>query len=266
MLPSAALPRALSALLPAIVLVAIAIWEIVAAVRAPAGVPGASAWDRAEAAVRADFHPGDLIVFAPDWIDPIGRLHLGDLIPIEAAARMDADRYGVIWEVSIRGARAPETAGLGAPAFEADFGGVTVRRFEREPAHVVADLVALAPAAHGDVELTEVGFAPHRCVQLVPPPGGAVALDFGEVPLGDTLVGYVGLADVFTRRDVRDPGRLDLAIDGEPAASVTVGVDDGWHRFTIDTAPGEHHVAVTATAIGPNARDRRICFAAEARQ
>jgi hypothetical protein len=273
MLPSARVRAVLSAVIPALLLASLAVWEIVATARAPHQVPGDAAWSEAAAAVRERFAPGDLIVFAPGWVDPVGRLHLGDLIPIEAAARMDAARFAVIWELSIRGARAPETAAL-APTWQAGFGGVTVRRFEQAPAVVLADLVALAPtiAVRGErargpaVVLAEVGFAPRRCVQIEPRPGQAVTLDYGQVTLGSQLVGAVGLADVFTRRDVRDPGQLELRIDGAAVATVRVGVDDGWRRFTAATTPGPHHLEVVATAIGPRSRDRLICFAAEARQ
>jgi hypothetical protein len=265
MLPSATLQRVAAAIAPALVLVAIAVWEIVAAARAGSGVPGATDWERASDTVRTTHQPGDLIVFAPAWIDPVGREHLGDLMTVDQAARMDADRYGVIWELSMRGARAPETRGL-EPNIEIEVGGITVRRFEREPAHVVTDFLALPPPRPARLELAEVGFAPHRCVQVIPPPGGTVTLDYGDVELGATLVGSVGLADVFTRRDVRDPGRLELMIDGETAATATAGVDSGWVRFVADTTPGRHHVEVVATAVGPKSRDRRICFAAEARE
>jgi hypothetical protein len=260
-----ALRSAVSGLAPAVLLIAIALWEIVATVRAPAGVPDQDAWRRAAAAVRAQRGTRDLIVFAPRWIDPVGRLHLGDLISLDDAARMDAARYRVIWELSIRGARAPETAGM-EPAWTGAFGGVTVRKFEQTPAAVVADLVKLAPRAKVKAVLAEVGFEPHRCIQLVPPAGGSTSAQFGKVPLGTKLVGYVGLADVFTRRDVRDPGRLEVRIDGQSAMSITVGVDDGWERFEIPTVPGEHTVEVIATAVGKKARDRRVCFAAEARR
>jgi len=261
----AALRSAVSGLAPAVALIAIAVWEIVATLRAPAGVPSQDAWRRAATIVRAQKQPRDLIVFAPRWIDPVGREHLGDLISIDDAARMDAARYAVIWELAIRGARAPETAGL-TPVWQTAIGGIAVRRYERTPAVVVADLVALAPGTSARPVLAEVGFEPHRCVQVIPPAGGSTTVDFGMIPLGTKLVGYVGLADVFTRRDVREPGRLEVRIDGEPAATVTVGVDDGWRRWEIPTAPGDHAVQVIASGVGPKARDRRVCFAAEARR
>lgn len=254
---------------PALLLIAISVWEVCAVQRDRAAVPGpdAAAWRAAAAAVRAGYRPGDLIVFAPGWIDPVGRHQLGDLIPIEAAARMDAARFGRIWELAIGGARSPDTAGL-APAWAEDHGGVTVRRYERAPAIVVGDVLERVAAATSDgarpaLVLTEVGFAPHRCLQISPLPGRPVRITFPRLPLGRELVGYAGIADVFTRRDVRSPGQLDVEIAGQIVASVAPGVDDGWVRFAAPTEPGASDVTFIARA-----RDagRRICFAAEARQ
>ncbi len=258
-------------LVPAVLVAAIAVWEIGAPTREARSVPSESDWDAATEHVRARYTPGDLIVFAPAWVDPIGREHIGDLIPIEAAARMDAARYGVIWEISARGARSFDTRDL--PAVEpVRFGKLTVRRFEREPARIVTDFLAEAArfrsagGARPQVSLEEVGFEPHRCIKLVPPPDGTLRISLPEAELGTRLVGYVGLADVFTRRDVRAPARLDVRVDGAVVASTTVGVDDGWVRFEAATREGPAEVAFEATAIGKNARERLVCFAAEARR
>jgi hypothetical protein len=252
---------------PALLLIAISLWEVWAARHDATAVPGDDAWRAAAARVRAGYRPGDLIVFAPDWVDPVGRMHLGDLIPIEVAARMDAARYGRIWELAIRGARAPETAGL-APVEADDAAGVSVRRYERAPAIVVADVLdRLATASSSGprptLELAEVGFAPHRCLQVSPAPGTPLRIAFPQLPLGTTLVGYVGIADVFTRRDVRSPVRLDVEIAGRVVASAVAGVDDGWVRFAAATTPGPAEVTFVARAADPS---RRICFAAEARR
>ncbi|MGH7338846.1 MAG: hypothetical protein ACREI7_14795, partial [Myxococcota bacterium] len=249
---------AVERLVPAVFLVAIAIWEIVATVRAPDGVPGDGEWRQAAAYLRERRAAGELIVFAPRWVDPVGRSHLGDLISLEDAGRMDAARYGVVWELSIRGARAPEARGRQVEE-TASFGGVSVRKLRGTPVVVVSDLRDSARR----VELVEVGFEPHRCALVIPPPGKSVTNDHGRVQLGRTLVGQVGLADVFTRRDIRAPGELEVRIDGASVAAVRVGVEDGWVRFAAATEPGEHHVEVIATA---SARDRRICYAIEARR
>lgn len=251
---------------PALLVVAVAAWEIVAALAAKA--PDDADWARAAQVVRAGHRPGDLIVFAPGWADPIGRLHLGDLIPLEMAARMDGARYGRIWELSIRGGRAPEIAGL-APVETITAGGVEVRRYERAPVEVAADLVdrlatariegALRPPA---LELAEVGFAPHRCILVVPPLGKPVRITFSGL-VGQSLVGYAGIADVFTRRDVRAPGRIEVEIGGRVVAAISPGVDDGWVRFSAELpdAPTDVTFAISAPVA-----NRQLCFAAEVRR
>jgi hypothetical protein len=247
----------LLAAIPAVLLVLVSLWEVVATRLDATSVPGDDAWERAAQIVRSQHHAGDLIVFAPAWADPVGRLHLGDLIPIEMAGRMDAARYGRIWELSIRGAHAPETAGLKA-AFAQEVGGVTVRLFERTPAVVVSDVLASGQP----VTLAEVGFEPHRCIQVVPSPGHPQRITIA-MQLGTRLVGYAGLADVFTRRDIRAPGSLAVEIGGRQVAAVHPGVDDGWVRFEAATTPGQADVTFVASADAPQ---RLICFAAEARQ
>jgi hypothetical protein len=252
---------------PALLLVAISLWEICAAPRDATAVPGDAAWRAAADRVRAGYRPGDLIVFAPAWIDPVGRLQLGDLISIDAAARMDAARYGRIWELAIRGARSPDTAGL-APAWAQSDGGVAVRFYDRAPAIVEGDVLdrfatATTSGPRPTLELAEVGFAPHRCLQISPAPGAPARIVFPGFPLGRELVGYVGIADVFTRRDVRSPGRLEVELAGQIIASAAPGVDDGWVRFAAATTPGPADLTFIVRAADAG---RRICFAAEARR
>jgi hypothetical protein len=252
--------------IPAVLLVAIALWEIIATLRAPAGVPDDAAWSAAAKVVRAKMQKGDLIVFAPDWIDPVGRLHLGDVMTIDDAARMDAAKYGRIWELSIRGARSPDTAGL-IPAEVID-GDVEIRRYERTPAVVLADLrdrlsTAKIEGGRAALVLAEVGFAPHRCIQGVANAGTPLRITFPAITLGSQLVGYVGIADVFTRRDVRDPGQLEVEIAGKVVTSASAGVEDGWVRFAAPTTPATSDVTIVIRSRGPG---RLVCFAAEARR
>jgi hypothetical protein len=262
------------ALAPALALLVCAVWEIWASARAGSDVPGDAAWAAAAAAVRERHAPGDLIVFAPHWIDPVGRMHLGDLLPVELAARMDDARFATVWELSIRGAEAPEARGRRVD-WSTEIGGVRVRRLVREPARVLTDFVdAFARArvegravGRAEVRLEEVGFAPHRCVRVEPQPDQTVRIHYPGVRLGARLVGHVGLADVFTRRDVRAPGELAVSIDGREVARTRFGVDDGWVRFEATTAAAERaDVVFAATAVGAGARKRLVCFAAEARE
>jgi hypothetical protein len=254
----------------AALLIGVSLWEIAATRCDATSVPDDEAWDRAAQLVRAGFQPDDLIVFAPGWVDPVGRLHLGDLLSIDAAARMDAARYPRIWELSIRGARSPDTEGL-EPVSDVDVDGVRVRRYDQHAVTVTADVrdqlsaakVEGTPLHAPSLEIAEVGFAPHRCIEVVPAPGKPVRLTFSQLALGHELVGYMGLADVFTRREIRSPGALAVEIGGVQVAAMTAGVDDGWVRFSAPTTPGPADVTFVLTA---SERDRLICFAAEARQ
>src|SRR5262249_54437032 len=133
---------------------------------------------------------------------------------------------------------------------------------------VVSDIreqlaTAISDGPRPTLELAEVGFAPHRCLQVTPVPGRPVRVTFPKLPLGGALVGYVGLADVFTRREIRAPGTLEVELAGKIVASAHPGVDDGWVRFEAPTTPGDTDVTFIARAEAPQ---RLICFAAEARR
>jgi len=257
---------------PALLLALVSLWEMVEVSREVVRAPTEADWRAMSRSLRARHQAQDLIVFAPGWIDPLGRHHLGDLISIDMAARMDAARYTTIWEVAVGDARAPETDGM-SPVDSAGFGRLELRRYRQQPAALATDFAAALGGAQVTgrgrgrprVSLEEVGFAPHRCVLVVPEPGQTVRITFPAVQLGRQLVGHVGLADVFTRRDVREPARLVVSVGGRAVADVTVGVEDGWVRFAAPTTGGRADVEIAATAVGPRARDRRVCFAAEAR-
>ena len=217
--------------------------------------------------------PGDLITFAPSWIDPVGRLHLGEHLSLEDAGRADAARYARVWVLSIRDASSADVAGE-RPALTSRLDGILVRRYDRTAAVIVEDAVRSLPTAQvtGDVAsgpqvvLAEVGFTPRRCVQVVPAAGGAVRITFPRFALGSQLVAYAGLADVFTRRDIREPGRLELELAGQVIAARELGVDDGWVRLQARTTPGVAELTVIARAPSPRAHRRQICFAVESRR
>jgi hypothetical protein len=296
--------------IPAALLVAVALWEIVATRCQATDVVGDDEWAAAARVVRAGYQRGDLIVFAPRWADPIGRLHLGDLIPVEVAGRMDDARFARVWELSIRGAHAPEVAQL-AP-IETHEGRVDVRLYQRPAPTVVAELARQPADRPLRVDLFEVAFEPHRCI-LVPtfairpyldallanldrlPPGKpreqllrtfdamlpelgqarsrppaertGTRIVFRDMPLGRELVGYLGIADVFTRREDRAPVTLDVEV-GAGKTQVTAPIDR-WVRWSVPTTAGRGDVAVTIkweARPGEVWGAKQVCFAAEARQ
>lgn len=266
---SAALARAL----PAVALLLLAGFAMVRTCSVEAAVPTADEWLHAAAFVRSQKSAAELVVIAPDWLDPVGRAHLGELITLADATRADAARYAGIWEVARGNARHRDTTSL-TPSLTRRFGALTVRRYPQVPVGVITDFATQLAVARveGNVargpafDYAEVGFAPHRCVIVTPVAGGQVKLHFAAMALGSSLVGYVGLADVFTRRDVRNPGAFTVLVDGEVKTQLQVGVDDGWLRWTAPTTAGPHEVTVVVAAVGKGARDRNVCWNMEARQ
>lgn len=228
--------------------------------------PPIAAWQRARAAVAAEIRPEDLVLFSPSWIDPVGRSVFGDRMPLRGLSRIDLATFPTIWHISIRGATHPELVGRTASTTAA-FDGVVVQTYVQKPVQPlmrVADLVNDMRQMRGPrpkLVLTEVDFLPRQCVEVVPTPDEPVRL-VTRVVLGESLLGGVGLADVFTRRDLREPAEFAIEIDGHEVTRMTVGVEDGWEPIHVATAPGVHEVAYVVQS---RERERHVCFLLEAR-
>jgi hypothetical protein len=105
----------------------------------------ANDWRAARAAVDESWKPGDLVVFAPDWTDPLGREYFGEkLAGIPDEARPDDTRFARAFEVSIRGGHDPELAGWKNVGTRKT-GAVTITMLENPlPVTLLDDLVAHA--------------------------------------------------------------------------------------------------------------------------
>jgi hypothetical protein len=168
------------AALLAAALIAVALVESGLGLYGPRSVASDADWAAAAAHVRAQLQPDDLIVFAPAWIDPTGRHHLGDRMPVEMVARADTDRYARIWELSVRGARAEDTAGLAAVETRA-FGRVTVRRYDKPAMKVLRDLTSAFPEARVTLQPRNAPADPRR---RAAPDGAEEGSDAPETPCG----------------------------------------------------------------------------------
>ncbi|MBK9069490.1 MAG: hypothetical protein IPL79_00555 [Myxococcales bacterium] len=242
-----------------------------------AAPPANADWRVVAAAVAAQWQPGDVVVAAPSWTSPIARRFIAAMGDVDAATKMDlaaVSRAFVVTPTRDRHLARPLLLAsgftAGSPAHTQTIGALTLARFEQQPVAVIDNLLAHQASTIAEVgEVAHAGYAPKRCVQLVPPPGGQSEI-LVDMTLGTTLVGYVGLADVFTRRNVRTEGHLrieQVAADGARIvlAQQVVGVDDGWVRFAATTKPGMARLAFVASSPARDGRDRRLCFAAEAR-
>jgi len=124
-----------------LIVLAIAVVEVVGHYVVQSRVVTDEQWRAAAERVRAQWQPGDLVVAAPAWADPIVRRELGALLSLSDAARADLDRHDRLWALSIRGHR-PLEAPDRAPDHEAQVGPVRIFRWDLEPEPVLYDFVA----------------------------------------------------------------------------------------------------------------------------
>ena len=271
----------------------LALTETVSALIAPLRAPTDPDWRSAAAAVRAGFRPGDLIVAAPAWADPVMRLHLGDLVPIKMAARLDDARYGRVWEISQRGATAGEARGTVAATTR--HGALTVRRYERPPAAVSFDFydqwsrarVARAEPGRGEIacqrlpdqfqcpdlgfnfvkpQLLEIGTTLRNALYVQPVGGAAVVVEFAQVPLGRELVVGGGLHHVWLRKYGDGTVKLRVLVDGREVGRTEASNRSGWRVDRFDTGAFAGKPATVRFEITSDKPfSRHFGFAAEAR-
>ena len=71
--------------------------------------PAEKDWEEVRPLVASWYKPGEVVVVAPYWAEPMARWKFGDaLMPPRDVARPDATRYASAIEVSALGARSPE--------------------------------------------------------------------------------------------------------------------------------------------------------------
>jgi hypothetical protein len=95
-----------------LVVPAVALVELALHVKQVDSVAPASDWKAAKAEVEKRAKPEDLVAFAPQWVDPIGREYFGDKIAtLEREGYPDVTRFPRAIEVSIRGEHLADLAG-----------------------------------------------------------------------------------------------------------------------------------------------------------
>jgi hypothetical protein len=253
--------------------------------------PTPAQWSEAAGAVRAQKQARDLVVFAPDWVDPLGRQAFGDLISLEDATRVPGSLAGYrrLFEVAIRGKRAPEARGR-KDEWRASFGPIVVRRYALPASELVSDLAAALPRAKVTLErggrsvpcsswdgrrwrcnnsvwnsvgagIYEVGYRGLRCVWAHPVDRAVKRIEVDDFEVGDRLVGGMGLADNWARM-VNDHGAEVVgSIDGREVGRVIAGPDDGVVAFAWKTpGPGKRRLRLEVRGRG-TAFKRQVCLA-----
>lgn len=293
--PAIAPARRRAPLVLTLAVATLALVETATALVAPRFAPDDADWRAAAAHVRAGFRPGDLIVAAPPWADQLMRLHLGDLVPVTVAARLDGARFPRVWEIGQRGAAAPETAD-GRTADRRRFGALSVRLVERAPLAVTFDFVAGWEQARvlrrepgrDDVvctrqadghqcpdlgfnfvrpQLLEIDTTPRFALYAQPVGGATVVIEHDAAPLGRELAVGTGLHHVWHRRNGDGTVVLRVFVDDREVLRQESGNRTGWQVSRVDTTAWDGKPAAVRFEItSERPVSRHFGFAAEARR
>jgi hypothetical protein len=161
-------------------------------------VPDAD-WLAAREAVKAERKPGDLVIFAPFWADPLGRKAFGDeLAGLEHEARPDESRFARAFEVGIRGAHRTDLEGW-KKLSEKQLGKVTVALYGNpSPVKVLTDVLDRVSPEHMSVSRVQNGAESPCAWQRGPGQPGGLGVPQGPAVPGSKFVcgggAYVGLA------------------------------------------------------------------------
>jgi hypothetical protein len=273
--------------------------ELLALLSQHLSAPTEADWHAAADHARSLRRAREPILFAPHWVDPIGRAQLGEELGLDLLSLSDVDRYPRVLELSIRGARHPFLAGL-APKETRDFGGVKLSIYEKPAVEVSYDFVSrvaeaivervpvtpegrlvrcsrqgryfLCDPAQGwnrvGATIAEVEHWPYRCIFAHAVDGHIMRVAFPSVELGTSIVGYTGIDDFENHKRAKNPVRLRVRVGPRPPTAILHESDNPWTRFTVDTtamAGQTHEVRFEVQAEG-SAYARAFCFAAEVRR
>lgn len=286
-------PRIFCAALLAAV-IGLVTWETWANLMQHWEAAGDEDWAKAAQKVKAERKATEPVLFAPHWVDPMGRRHVKTL-EMDMLTLSDVDRFPRVWQMSIRDKRHPWLLGL-APVKTWNVGRVKVEIFEKKPVKVLFDftrsILKSAQVERQGHKLTrcplrnkrfvcdprqswnwagphmaEVGHRPYRCIFVHPVDRQVMRVKFPSVLMGSSLVGYTGIDDFENRKRAKLPVLLTVNVGGKVLGSVEHRNEWDWRKFSMDTArfAGQTH-KVTFEVATRGAFARTFCFSAETRK
>lgn len=274
--------------------VAFALAETGMLVKQHLSAPTENDWEAAADKLKELRRPGEPVLFAPAWVDPVGRAAVGSQVPLNLLLLSDVDRFARVWQLSVRGAQHPWLSGQHV-VFAQDFGAVELSRYEQSAETVLYDFTASVLEAQVErrgsqvvrcertgrrfvcdpqqswnwvgPHVAEVDHRPYRCIFAHAVDGQVMSITFPAAALGRTLVGYTGIDDFENRKRAQAPVLLKVFAGTEPVGQVLHQNEWPWKRFTLDTdrQKGQTH-AVRFEVTTPHAYARTFCFSAEARR
>ncbi len=198
-------------------------------------------------AVRAAHQSGALIAVAPDWLSPLIRRELGDLMPLSQLGRADGKRFAQILEISLPPHHAPDVMGLRSDG-EQRFGPLRLAHYQQQPVTVSFDLDEHFLDATISQRVAAAGASETPCLWTGPlptptPPLGArggFACGAGRVELRTMEIDYQPRRGIVSELV---PGQATLLRYSIP--------DADWRGSTLHLWLGLHDYHQRKQAVGP---------------
>ncbi len=238
-------------------------------------------WDDVVEYFAQEHKYGEPIIFWPPVIDPVGRQYLGDRMTLDTVSAPDLRRFSTVWVVRRKGYSmelfgdgSDQSMGhSGKTVSEDSFGPLLVEKIEQEVVVPVQDLTLAVRDGLQTIKVTgkgshyvgveEVDFAPRQCIVLQPRRGVPLEMTLPAVALKDQVVGYVGLADVFYRRDVFHPVTVIVSVGKQSPQTFKLFPTSGWLPFSVDTNSAIADVTVGVFVAEGEHKKRSVCVALE---
>jgi hypothetical protein len=152
-----------------VVVPAIALFELALHFSQTGPLASEAEWSTIAAEAKRERKPDDVVVFAPTWYAPVGRMHLRDTLTMADQGHADVTRYARALEIAVGSESNPEVAAW--PIVSDKVSGKLHVRIRQNPAQqpVLEDLLALADA--GRVEVSVALPQPHTCSFQASPRG-----------------------------------------------------------------------------------------------
>lgn len=237
--------------------------------RIPQKEPMEEDWKAAAAAVKEQKGPDDLVIISPDWAVQ-GRMYFKGLIGFADFGRFDTTAYRRIFEVSIDGAKSPDTKDLG-PEHTDRFGNLTVSRYRLpEPAEILYSFTdRWKDGAYKKTKkqkprlMIDHWFHPREVIDVSLK--SKASITFEDVPLGGVLRGYAVIGYREGRFNKGDPIRLRIFLNGKKIGQKMTANFSPIEPFEY-RLPGEGTGTVRFEVFAANNKKRQFGIAADVRK
>ncbi|MBL9026634.1 MAG: hypothetical protein JNL21_30830 [Myxococcales bacterium] len=115
--------------------------------------------------------------------------------------------------------------------------------------------------------IADEDFLPRRCIWAHPPESGKRVIRYARVPLGDRIVGHLGMYWMIERERAGAPVALAVRVDGEEVGRVLHEDGEGWKRFEMPLGARAHRPEATVEfeVATSDFLHRHLCFQADSR-